>query len=179
LGPVTAAVAAENVSVEAQGRGTVIWVDASARIRAPQSLIWDTLTDYERLSDFIPGMQVSRLITRRGTSAIVAQKGKAGIFLFNYPIDVVVESVELPPGVIEIHVVRGNVKHLDGRYLIEQDPSDRERHVLRWQGAIEPVLALPAMITAPLLRSNIRDQFLGMVSEIERRNARRISAVGQ
>jgi hypothetical protein len=172
----TAALAAESVSVETEGRGAVVSVEARARIRAPLFLIWDTLTDYDRLSDFIPGMRVSRLIARRGSSAIVAQKGSAGFFIFNYPIDVVVESVELPPGIIEIHVVRGNVKHLDGRYLIERDAVDGESYLLRWQGAIEPALALPAIITAPLLRSSIRDQFLGMVGEIERRNARRIAA---
>lgn len=175
----TVAAAAESVSVEAEGRGALILVDARARIRAPRSLIWDTLTDYERLSDFIPGMRVSRLIARRGSSAIVEQKGQAGFFIFSYPIDVVVESVELPPGVIEIHAVRGNVRHLDGRYLIERDPSDRESHLLRWQGAIEPALALPSIITVPLVRSSIREQFLGMVDEIERRNARRIAAVAR
>lgn len=175
----TVAVAAESVSVEAEGRGALILVDARARIQAPYSLIWDTLTDYERLADFIPGMRVSRLIARRGSSAIVEQKGQAGFFIFNYPIDVVVESVELPPGVIEIHAVRGNVRHLDGRYLIERDPSDRESHLLRWRGAIAPALALPSIIMVPLVRSSIREQFLGMVDEIERRNARRIAAVAR
>lgn len=172
----TVVTAAEGVSVQADGRGTVISVEARARIQAPLSLIWDTLTDYERLSDFIPGMRSSRVIARRGSSAIVEQKGQAGFFIFSYPIDVVVESVELPPGAVEIHVLRGNLRQLNGRYLIEQDPSDAGRHLLRWQGTIEPALALPSIIVAPLVRASIREQFLGMVGEIERRNARRITA---
>lgn len=172
----SAVMAAENVSVQAEGRGAVISVEARARIAAPLSLIWDTLTDYERLSDFIPGMRSSRVIARRGSSAIVEQKGQAGFLIFNYPIDVVVESVELPPGVIEIHVLRGNLRQLNGRYLIEQDPSDAERYLLRWQGTIEPALALPSIIAAPLVRASIREQFLGIVGEIERRNGRRITA---
>lgn len=172
------AMAAEAVSVQTAGRGAVVSVEARARIRAPRSLIWDTLTDYERLADFIPGMRSSRIIARRGASAIVEQKGRAGFIIFSYPIDVVVESVEIPPGIIEIHVVRGNLKHLDGRYLIERDPSDAESHLLHWRGAIEPALGLPSFITAPLVRASIREQFLGMVDEIERRHAGRLAAAG-
>ncbi|OGA24882.1 MAG: hypothetical protein A3I02_12765 [Betaproteobacteria bacterium RIFCSPLOWO2_02_FULL_67_26] len=123
-------------------------------------------------------MRNSRVITRRGASAVVEQKGQAGFLIFSYPIDVVVESVELPPGVIEIHVLRGNVKQLDGRYVIERDPLDSEGHVLRWHGVIEPALALPSFISAPLVRASIHDQFLGVVREIERRNAQRMAAAG-
>jgi hypothetical protein len=176
IGHSAAGTAADDFSVEAEGQGPGVSVQARARIRAPWSVIWETLTDYEHLPQFVPGMRTSRVIQRRGASAVVEQKGHAGFLVFNYPIDVVVESVEVPPGVIEIHVLRGNVKQLDGRYVIERDPLDAEGHVLHWHGVIEPALALPSFISAPLVRASIRDQFLGMVREIERRNARRIAA---
>jgi len=163
-----AAGAAEEVRVEASRAGTAVAVNARANLNAPLAIIWNTLTDYERLPEFIPGMKRSRIIGRRGPAAIVEQDGEAGFLVFRVPIHVVVESAEYPPHLITIHVVRGNLRQLEGRYQIEQGAS-AEEHVLRWSGLIEADTVLPAFITVPLMRANIEDQFTGMVREIKRR----------
>lgn len=111
-------------------------------------------------------------ISRRGPTSIVEQQGNAGFFIFSYDIDAVVVSTEYPPHAIEISALKGSLKRLDGRYLIERSAKDGML-VLRWVGLIEPVFSLPAFISVPLIRSNIEDQFRGMVSEIERRDASR------
>jgi ribosome-associated toxin RatA of RatAB toxin-antitoxin module len=164
-----AALAAGEVRVDAAQSGTAVAVSAQASLKAPPAIIWGTLTDYERLPEFIPGMKRSRVIDRRGPAAIVEQDGEAGFLFFRYPIHVVVESAEYPPYLITIHVVRGNLRQLQGRYQIEQGATAGE-HVLRWSGVIEPDTALPAFITVPLMRANIEDQFTGMVREIKRRH---------
>ena len=176
LGPVlillawlpAAAGAAEEVLVEAARAGTAVAVSARASVKAPLAIIWNTLTDYEHLPEFIPGMKRSRIIGRRGPAAIVEQDGEAGFLIFRVPIHVVVESAEYPPHLITIQVVRGNLRQLEGRYQIEQGAS-AEEHVLRWSGIIEADTVLPAFITVPLMRANIEDQFTGMVREIKRR----------
>ena len=168
-----AAAAAEPITVTAKANGLAVQVDAEAKLRAPLFVIWQTLTDYEHLPTFIPGMKTSRVVARRGTAAIVEQTGSAGPFFIGYPIDVTVESVERHPNTIEIHVVKGNIKKLDGRYDVE--PSANEPHVfrLRWTGLIQPDVELPSFITIPLMRASIEDQFTGMVKEIERRESER------
>lgn len=160
--------AAEEVRVEATRAGSAVAVNARASLNAPLAIIWNTLTDYERLPEFIPGMKRSRIIGRRGPAAIVEQDGEAGFLVFRVPIHVVVESAEYPPHLITIHVVRGNLRQLEGRYQIEQGAS-AEEHLLRWSGLIEADTVLPAFITVPLMRANIEDQFTGMVREIKRR----------
>ena len=60
-----AAHAAEDLLVEATRKGAYIEVRARATIDAPLSVIWTTLTDYDRLSEFIPGMKRSRVTSRR------------------------------------------------------------------------------------------------------------------
>lgn len=164
-----AAPAAEAIHVEAARSGTAVAVSAQAILKVPPAIIWSTLTDYERLPEFIPGMKKSRIIERRGPAAIVEQDGEAGLLFFRIPIHVVVESAEYPPHLITIHVVRGNLRQLQGSYQIEQGASAGE-HVLRWSGVIEADTVLPAFITVPLMRASIEDQFTGMVREIRRRH---------
>lgn len=160
--------AADNVSIHAEQQGSAVTIEARAPLVAPLPLIWATLTDYDQLANFIPGMQVSRVIERRGAAAIVKQLGEAGLFFIKRPIDVVVESLEIPPHVIEVRVLSGNLKKLDGRYQIEPD-TQPGHFVLRWFGVIEPQDGLPPIVGVPILRANIGAQFRGMVREIERR----------
>ena len=165
--------AAEPVFVHAAGRGSAVEIEARATLRAPHTLIWQTLTDYDHLSDFIPGMLKSQVIDRRGNAAIVEQSGNANILFFNYPIDVVIESLEVPPAFIGVRVLKGNLKQLEGGYRLEKIADTHDEFVLRWSGLIEPSLPVPLFISIRLLRSNIGDQFRGMVREIERREVLR------
>ena len=160
--------AADDFAVSIEARGAAVAVNARATLDVPYALIWSTLTDYSRLADFVPGMHSSRVVERRGASTIVEQHGKAGFLIFSSPVDVVVAATEHPSGVIEMHAIEGNVKQLYGQYRIDKGGRDGT-WVLRWVGLIEPALPLPHFVGLPMIRSNIADQFRGMVDEIERR----------
>ena len=162
-------------SIDAYAQGTVVEVVAQATIKAPYSLIWQTLTDYDHLAEFIAGMTRSHVVERRGHAVIVEQTGNARLLFLNYPIEVVVESLETPPTMIGIRVLRGNMRQLNGEYRIQKIESRTDEFILTWSGQIEPSFPLPQLITVPLLRSNISDQFTSMVTEIERREALRAS----
>ncbi len=161
------ALPADDITVEAVSRDTAVQVTARAAVRAPTELIWQTLTDYDHLSEFVPGIASSRVVSRQGAQLIVEQKGGARWWLFFYPIRVTVASTEHPMESIEVHLLQGNLRRLDGGYRIE--PLQDGRTELTWSGLIEPDTPLPAWIRNPLLRRNISDQFTGMVEEIERR----------
>jgi ribosome-associated toxin RatA of RatAB toxin-antitoxin module len=166
---------AADVTVTTVKRGGAVDVTARAALQAPLEIIWQTLTDYNHLPDFIPGISSSHLIEYRGTAAIVEQTGEAGYLFFKFPIDVVVESLELAPYLIEIRVLKGNLKQLSGRYLIEMGARPEDGVRLSWIGTIEPEVPLPPLIGEMVLRANVSDQFHGMVREIERRQAIRLA----
>jgi len=168
-----AANAAEKVVVHAWRLGDAVQVRAQASVIAPQALIWRTLTDYDRLAEFVPGISQSRVLERRGSTSTVAQVGTAHLWFFTYRIEVVVESSEQPPDAIGIRLLKGNLKQLDGRYQIDQVEGKEGEFLLTWSGVIEPALPVPLLIAMPLMRANIAEQFAGMVREVERREARR------
>ncbi len=169
LAHASVASSANALSVDATRHGDAIQVSVRTTIKAPLALIWNTLTDYDHLDQFIPGMNKSRLIERQGKIAIIEQSGYAGLWFFRFPIDVTVEAIEQPSSSIQVRLVKGNLKQLDGRYEIEKIGDDH--YALRWTGTIEPDVAVPNFLATKLMRKNISEQFLGMVNEIERRAA--------
>ena len=163
--------AADDLTVETERRDGALEVVCRATLEAPLELVWQTLTDYNRLAEFIPGMRSSRVVGQRGAVVIVEQSGEASFLFLSFPIDVALETTERAPHGIEVNMLKGSLKRLEGAYRI--DPQAGGRMLLRWSGIIEPVQPMPPLIGELLLRASIENQFRGMVREIERRDALR------
>ncbi len=164
------AMAASDVDVEATRNGELIEVRARATIQAPLAVVWSTLTDYERLPEFIPGLKKSRVISRVGATAIVEQSGEARFLFMSVPVEITLECTERPPN-IDVRRIAGTVRYLRGRYETEVSGTDPTQVHLRWLGAIAPEAELPPLIGEVLMRLSIEQQFIAMVNEIERREA--------
>ena len=175
LGTPGPASAAARLEVQAQRRGDVVGVRARAEIQAPRELVWSTLTDYERMPEFIPGMKSSRVLSRDGPRVTVAQSGEARFLFFSTPLDIVVESDETPPH-LDLKLVSGNLRALRGRYEFVTTGDDPPSTSLRWTGSLAPEVQVPDWIGTALVRHMIEKQFSGMVKEIERREALRRAA---
>jgi ribosome-associated toxin RatA of RatAB toxin-antitoxin module len=163
--------AAEQFSIEANAEDGAVSIRIKALVHAHYPVIWGTLTDYDQLAQFVPGMKSSRTIERRGAVAVVEQKGVAEVLIFTYPIEVTVESTESPPDNISVRVIKGNLKRLDGGYRLERVPGSETGYMLSWRGVIEPAFSLPSLLTVPLMRSTLERHFQAMLREIERREA--------
>lgn len=164
------AAAAGGVSIETARRDAAVEVHAHALVEADYATVWATLTDYDHLGDFIPGMKRSRVVERRGAAAVIEQHGAAHFLFFSFPLDVTIESTLRPPDAIDVRLLKGNLRRLEGGYRVRQLAPGRIE--LRWNGLVEPE-TLPPLLGELVMRSNIRDQFTGMVREIERREAGR------
>lgn len=162
--------AADDITVEALRREDALEVVCKAMLNAPLDLIWQTLTDYDRLAEFIPGMRRSKVLSRSGAVAVVEQSGEARFLFVRQAIEVTLSSTERPPYVIEAVLLKGNLKRLDGAYRIT--PQGGGRVLLTWTGVVE-ALSMPPLLGEMVMRANIEDQFRGMVREIERREALR------
>jgi len=167
VSPSARVLAGGEISVEATRRDDALEVVCRAALDAPPALIWQTLTDYGHLADFIPGMRSSKVVSHNGAVTVVEQTGEARFLFFAYPIDVTVASTERPPYLIEARLLKGNLKRMDGAYRIA--PHAGGGALLSWTGTVEAE-SMPPLIGELLMRSIIEDQFRGMVQEIERRN---------
>ncbi|CAD7696025.1 unnamed protein product [Ostreobium quekettii] len=52
---------------------------AAVDVRAPVDVVWECLTDYERLHEFIPGLVVNECLERREKGALLKQVGEQDV----------------------------------------------------------------------------------------------------
>jgi ribosome-associated toxin RatA of RatAB toxin-antitoxin module len=57
-------------------------VDASFQVSAGTDTAWAVLTDYDHLSEFVPSMESSRLVDRKGPEAVVEQEARGKFLVF-------------------------------------------------------------------------------------------------
>lgn len=157
---------AAEVVVHALRQGEVLHVEASAEFEADVRKTWQVLTDYEHLSDFIPGMLLSRVITRNGHALVVEQKGEARLLFFSYPIRVRLAVEEIPYERINARAVAGNFREMVGAYYLQ---AGKRRLILRYSGRMTPDFFVPPLIGTLVLRRNVERQFSALVDEIVRR----------
>ena len=172
LAPLLAALAAQaqnaaDFAVEASVEGRRVEVRARAALDAPVALVWQVISDYERLPQFIPGISRSVVLARSGEHVLVEQSGEARFLVFSVPIEVRLEVLEWAPEWIASRAVAGNLRRMSGRYEIHPLPGHGV--VLRYFGTIEPEFELPPLVGAAILRAMAEEQFAAMAQEIRRR----------
>jgi hypothetical protein len=156
---------AADIVVRASRSGDVLQVEASAELEGSLENAWQVLTDYGRLAEFVPDLQVSRVISRDHNTAVVEQKGEARLLFFSYPIDVRLAITEKPREQVVSRAVAGNFREMQSTYALE---ARQGRIFLRYSGRLEPDFYVPPLIGTYLLRTNVESMFRALVNEIER-----------
>jgi len=157
---------AADISLQAVRHGGSFEVEAAAEFEAEMTLAWEVLTDYDRLSEFIPGMHSSRIVSRSKHSVIVDQSGEARLLFFSFPIQVRLEVEEFPYERIVSRAIEGNFTELLGAYTLE---ARGRRLLLRYTGSMTPGFSIPPLIGTILVRNTVARRFGAMVDEIKRR----------
>jgi len=155
-----------DISLQAVRHGDSFEVEATSEFEAEVTLAWEVLTDYDRLSEFIPGMHSSRTVSRDKHSVIVDQSGEARLLIFAFPIQVRLEVEEFPYERIVSRAIEGNFKEMRGAYSLEVHG---RRLLLHYSGALTPDFSIPPLIGTMLVRKFVERRFGAMVEEIMRR----------
>lgn len=157
------------LQLEASRDAGRIQLSIRTEVDAPHDVIWAVLTDYDNTAKWVPGMELSVALLRKPDGAIVEQSGQANVLFFHLAINSVVDVQEIPPGRIEVKLVRGDFKVLNGAYEFKKLEGTGSRHELRWKGQLELAAPVPGFVAQPLLANNLRKSFEGLVQEMERR----------
>lgn len=139
-------------------------------------MAWRTLTDYERLPGFVPGIESVRVLRRSQVDGLerllVEQRGEFRWLFYAQPIAVRMDVVHHAPTRVDARAVAtpgADAAHMEsfvGRYELEPiDAGVRVRYVAR----IVPRFALPPLIGTLAVRQTVTAQFDAMMAEIDRR----------
>ncbi len=158
--------AAAPITVGTHREGEVLVVEAVADLAVTNQQAWDVLTDYARLSEFVPDLTESRVIERIGDRAIVEQKGRVSFLFFRFAISLRMEIEERPPHEILAKAVSGSFQEMTGRYGLESSATGVK---LSYTGRFIPNFGVPRAISNAALKGAVEKQFGAVVREIERR----------
>ena len=158
---------AADVTVHTSRDGDTFYVEATAELAADVKLIWQVLTDYDGLAQFIPGLNSSRVVSRSDNHVIIDQKGDSGLLFFTLPVEVRLEAEEFPYRTITSRAVTGNFKEMRNAYQLETSGTNVR---LTYRGSMTPDFSVPLLIGTLAVRRNVERQFGAMVDEIERRS---------
>lgn len=144
-----------------------VGIRAITTVNASPRVLWDTLTDYNRLATFVPGMTLSRQITPPNARAKrVEQKGEGGLLAMVLPDHVILELDEQPYTRIGFRSVSGRITSMQGEWVIvgEQAPL-----TLGYRAQVVTALPPPPLLTEDFIREEIRLRLEAVAREAERR----------
>ncbi len=173
---VSAAALADAARVDVTRRGREFDIEAVARADAGIYVAWRTLTDYERLPQFVPGVHSARVLRRWQAGGVehlvVEQRGEFRWLFYALPVAVRMDVVQRAPTRVDARAVTlpgddaARLDDFEGRYELQPLASGVRVH---YTARIVPRSALPPLFGSLAVEQTVRAQFDAMIAEIERR----------
>lgn len=152
------------VAIHRDGEAYVVDVDFS--VRATPQEVWDVMTDYDHMAQFISSVDMSRVVRRTNNSLEVAQTSHLKFGLFDFKFDNVREIEFEPLREIRSKLVRGDMKAsaFTTHFAAEGGTTRITNH-----GRFTPDRWIPPLIGTLVLEAETRKQFAEFRAEIVRR----------
>lgn len=145
--------------------GSAVRIEARIAADASLATCWAVAVDFERIAEFIPGIESSQVVSGPGEPLRVRQVGRARVAFFSAPIDVTQEMRLDAPRRIEFRSVAGNMRRMSGQWTFDGDAS---RCTIAYGAVIEPAFWMPPLLGPMLLRVQVEEQLAALAIEIER-----------
>jgi carbon monoxide dehydrogenase subunit G len=155
-------------------------VHASGRVSADERVAWDTLTDYEHLSEFVPDIARSRIVARDGDRMLVEYVGAFRLLFVSMPVRVRLAVEQDPYRRVVARTAPGKVGQaeqtlasVESQYRLTPSPDGAVR--VDYDARFRLGDALPdvvdTMFGKALVEHGLRRHFAAMLDEIERRQS--------
>jgi len=155
------------VHVQKDGQNIVVEVDCP--VDAPRSMVWEVLTDFDRMAQFMSNLQHSGVTSRVDDVLRVHQTVQVSVGLIKLTFDNVREIELAPYREIRSRLVSGDLKASESVTRIVEVGA--RVHIVN-TGRFTPKLWVPPYIGPALFESATRKQFGEIRKEILRRSAR-------
>ena len=171
LVPVSArcALDVQDIAVVVRKDGPVISVEVDCPVSAPLSVVWDVLTDYDHMAQFISNLQYSAVQSRTSGTLRVHQKGKASRGPLTFRFENVREIDVVPFRELRSRLISGNPEASEFTTQIVE--AGTVVHIVN-RGHYTPNVWVPPLIGPALIEAETRKQFGEIRAEILRRSER-------
>jgi len=163
----------DDIDVNVETRGSTVIIDVEVPMSVSPEEAWPTLTDYDSMSQFLPNLTESRVLSRDGNNLRVMQKGRATKGVLSFSFENVRDVVLTPPDEIRTRLVSGTIKAANSVTRLERT-SNGMRLVNHGEYTVSEFL--PVSLVVSSIANETRDNFARMRAEVVRRHARVASA---
>lgn len=163
-----AARAGDTLETHVTRDGRLLQVRATLGSDTPAATCYAVLADFDRLEEFVPGLEVSEVVSAPGQPIRLHQVGDASAGFFHVTLDVTLAVREQPPTRIAFDRVAGNLRRMHGSWTVAGD--DRRCGIV-YEADIEPEFWVPPLIGPMLMRNQVEAQLEGVMAELRRRVA--------
>jgi ribosome-associated toxin RatA of RatAB toxin-antitoxin module len=129
-------------------------ISARIQISHPVEKVWQVLTDYDRLADFIPSLAKSQKIEHPQGGIRLEQVGTQSLLKFKFCAKVVLDMVEQFPHQLDFNLVEGDFKKFFGSWIL-QPSADGTTTELCYLVNVLPPLTMPVGLVERHLKSGL------------------------
>ncbi|PZD71808.1 hypothetical protein C1752_04462 [Acaryochloris thomasi RCC1774] len=146
-----AAVSLETEKLEKRQRQII----AKTVLPYSQEQVWQVLTDYERLADFIPNLATSQLLEHPQEGIRLEQIGVQSALFLKFSARVVLDMTEDFLNAIHFEMVEGDFKAFSGDWLLEPaaDGTQLTYSLFIWPKRTMPIIAIEKRLRYDLPRN--------------------------
>ena len=124
--------------------------------------LWTVLTDYNKLSEYIPNLISSDVISRVDEQIHLKQVGSQEFLGFNFSAEVLMKLVEdKPNGVLRFSLIKGDFRRFEGSWSISKSPLF-EGSSLTYELVVQGCLGMPVVLIEKHLRRNLITNLLSV-----------------
>lgn len=137
----------------------------TAEIQIPQSVerVWQILTNYDALSEFIPNLAKSRRLEHPTGGIRLEQVGTQRLLRFNFSARVVLDLEEKFPHEIKFDLVEGDLKSYSGSWLLRpSSTSEQNSTTLQYIARVSPKRTMPVAVIERRFASDLRLNLLAI-----------------
>lgn len=134
---------------------------ASILIPQPVEQVWQVITDYERLSEFVPNLTTSKLIPNSEGRIRLEQIGAQCFLKFKFCARVVVDMTENFPHELGFAMQEGDFKQFEGAWKLEPT-EDAQSTQLSYALSVKPPRAMPAGLIEHHICHNLTTNMLAI-----------------
>lgn len=149
-------------------------IDATAVVAAPLPRVWRILTNYERMTEFVPDLESCKVLSRNGNEVMIEQFGVARLLFMTRPIHLIVRATEHPMSAIDIALVSGDMKQYEAHWEMTPIPETGGTKIT-YKGRMMPNFYVPSLFGAKMIRMDIEHMLNAVLTRIEGRADRQPS----
>jgi hypothetical protein len=174
-GATLATLAANAAEATVTREGPMLYVGATVDAAAPVPDCYVVLTDFERLSEFVPGIRSSKVVSQPGEMLKIEQVGVAGPSLLGLTVRTTLGLTLTPPVAgaearVDFGAFGGNLRQMHGAWVVRENKAGCR---IEYRATIEPNFPVPPLIGPFVMRRQVEAQLDAISREIERRHKMR------